>query len=149
MNWADLAPHWPLGFDRWEIVALLAMTGLLKLDRGRILYRNSEYIDRLGWSIIAWDFVLGFYAATAVLWAFYPGTHHLWWQRLLLGSVIAIAAWQWYEVRKADHHRVTRVMGHSPEPINTSVYKGPDRRVGPVDRRSAAEVYGRTPGDMP
>ena len=135
----DFKPTWPIGFDDWELVVFLILTGLLKLDRGRILYKNSEYIDRLGWSIISWDFLLGLYAATIALWSFYPATYNLWWQRAIIGLAASVAFWQWIQVRIADRTRVTRVMGSTTEEANRPWQKGdPDRRVGPPDRRVSA-----------
>jgi hypothetical protein len=134
MTFDDLRPTWPTGFDHWELVVFLILTGLLKLYRGSILLKNSEYIDRLGWSIISWDFLLGAYAATIALWSFYPETYNLWWQRAIVGVAACVAFWQALEVRIADRGRVTRVMGSSVEEVALT-YPDVERRLGPPDRR--------------
>ena len=148
MNWSDLSPSWPHDFDLWQLFVFLVLTAFSRLDRGRILYKNSDYIDRLGASIIVWDFLLGAYAASILIWILYPGLHHLWWQRAILALAGLIAIWQWYEVRKADRERVARAMGSASVPIETPDYTGPERRIGPPDRRrTTAEVYHRDRGD--
>lgn len=111
MAWADLLPGWPDGGIDTETVIMLITLAVLKLDRSRILFKNSSYIDRLGWSIIGWDAILGTFTVYLILTALYPSAHSDWVYAPLTAVVIVAAVWQWILVRIADRDRVSRVMG--------------------------------------
>lgn len=111
MAWADLLPRWPDGGIATETIIMLITLAVLKLDRSRILYKNSSYIDRLGWSIIGWDAILGSFTVYLILTALYPSADSDWIFAPLTAVVIVAAVWQWILVRIADRDRVSRVMG--------------------------------------
>jgi hypothetical protein len=134
-----LIPHWPSGFDAWEGFLTLLIIGLFKLDRGTIMYRRAKVIDRLGWSIIVFDWVMGGLFVVSMFWSLYPGTRYApWFPRVIVLLLLVTTVWQWLEIRRASSVRVELVAagangGSIYHPDES--YPAVDRRTGPPDRR--------------
>jgi hypothetical protein len=105
-----ITPHWPSGFDRWESFLTLVIIGLFKLDRGTIMYRRARVIDRLGWSIIVFDWTMGALFLISMFWTLYPDTRYgPWLPRAIVLILLVTTIWQWLEIRKASPVRVDLV----------------------------------------
>jgi hypothetical protein len=103
----DLVPTAPQGFDAWEGVFALAVLGILKLYRARVMKHRSSFVDRFGWSIIIYDVVFGIAAILTMVVSVYPGlSPHIWITRVSTTAVVIVAAWQLFEVRSAGVGRV-------------------------------------------
>ena len=121
MQFNDLIPTWPAGFDDWESVVTLLLLGLFKIDRGGILKRRSAYVDSFGWSIIIFDITFGLAALHAVLVSLYPGLLLTIWQpRIITAVVVAVVIWQWVEVRTAPYQRVHEAMAGATNGTSSS-----------------------------
>jgi hypothetical protein len=129
-----LVPHWPSGFDAWEGFLTLLIIGLFKLDRGTIMYRRARVIDRLGWSIIAFDWVMGGLFIVSMFWSLYPDTRYApWLPRAIILLLISTTIWQWLEIRRASTVRVDLVAAGAN---GGSVYRPADEPPVLTDRRS-------------
>jgi hypothetical protein len=107
----DLIPTWPPNYDRWEAMIALLIIAVLKIVRGTIMKRRSTSVDRLGWSIILWDWVFATAATLQVFWTLYPGTLlSPWFTRVNTGAIAVFALWQLYEVLVAQSDRVDRAV---------------------------------------
>jgi hypothetical protein len=132
-----ITPQWPQGFDGWETVVVLAIVGMFKMDRGRIMHHRARFIDRLGWSIIVFDVVFGGLLLLRILWSLYPETAlQPWFPRVGSVVLVSVAMWQWRLVRKAPQVRVDQVAAGDAAATASPVYPEIDRRQGPPDRRS-------------
>jgi hypothetical protein len=128
-----LVPHWPSGFDAWEGFFTLLIIGLFKLDRGSIMYRRARVIDRLGWSIIVFDWVMGGLFIVSMFWSLYPDTRYApWLPRAVVLLLILTTIWQWLEIRRASAVRVDLVAAGAN---GGSVYRPADEPPILTDRR--------------
>jgi hypothetical protein len=127
-----LVPHGPSGFDAWEGFLTLLIIGLFKLDRGTIMYRRARVIDRLGWSIIAFDWVMGGLFVVSMFWSLYPDTRYgPWLPRAIVLLLILTTVFQWWEIRRASTARVDLVAAGAN---GGSIYH-PDEPAPLTDRR--------------
>lgn len=106
-----LTPHWPDSEDRWLRVIALVILGSVKSDRGGTMQRRASVIDHFGWSLIVFDRVLGAFFLASALFLLYPRLDHIWISRFILVTAIAIALWNWLEIRLADSRRLDHAAG--------------------------------------
>jgi hypothetical protein len=129
-----ITPHWPSGFDRWESFLTLVIIGLFKLDRGTIMYRRARVIDRLGWSIIVFDWTMGALFLISMFWTLYPDTRYgPWLPRAIVLILLVTTIWQWLEIRKASPVRVDLVAAGAN---GGTVYRPADDQPILTDRRN-------------
>lgn len=142
-----ITPDWPVGFDAWLGLLTLINVGQMKVYRGCVMEVRARMIDQLGWSIIVFDWVFGALFLLAAIWTLYPGLMFTtWMNRVDLIALNLITAWQTILIHRATSRRIARSVG--PEtPAAAGMYRGPERRVGPIDRRAGADIYGRDRGD--
>jgi hypothetical protein len=113
-DWQIIIPNVPPAKMAVFDIVTLGVLAMFKLDRGRLLKRNANYIDRFGWSIILFDLGFGIIFLGAVVRTLYPALEST---QAHVGSTLllfALAMWQWIEVRSADWHRVNRAMDAGP-----------------------------------
>ena len=129
MSLDDLIPAVPHGFGAWEAFLAVALIAVLKLFRARVLKHRSVYVDRFGWSIIIYDVVFGISALIGLTFGLYPGlTPHIYISRIATGAIIVVAAWQLFEVWRADNQRVDAA-------VSGTVPVAPTPPTDPYDRR--------------
>jgi len=144
-----IIPNWPVGFDAWLSLLTLINVGQMKIYRGCVMEVRARMIDQLGWSIILFDLVFGILFMLAAIWTLYPELMFTtWMNRFDLIALNLITAWQTILIHRATTRRIQRSVG--PEIAHTAVpiYRGPERRVGPADRRQSADIYGRDRGEL-
>jgi hypothetical protein len=144
MQMSDLIPTWPVGFDAWEGFTVLLVLGVLKLTRATVMKSRAQSVDRLGWSILIFDVVLGVFALQLLFRALYPGIpHDLWVGRIATAVVIVVALWQVVEVVTAQPVRIETAMSGPANGYESGSRIGEDRRAPGVPGRRADDYVVR------
>ena len=119
IDFTDLIPTWPNGYDAWDGVTTLLIIALLKGVRASIMERRSTYIDRFGWSIIWWDRTFAIAALAAVVWSLYPSLFFDFWSPRAANVILKIVSiWQLVEVLRAPKPRIEAATAGTPTDLN-------------------------------
>ncbi len=104
--------NWPHEFWEWfDFFAVLFFAAFM-LDKARLMYVRSTYRDRLGWSLIATNTVVGIayvFGALVLLdtHRFYNSPEH----KVIRLVGVSVITWTWVVMRRAKPTRINKAMG--------------------------------------
>lgn len=104
--------RWPNGFWNWWDLVTVALFACFLLDKARLMFLRSRYRDRLGWSLILNDAMVGLAYVFGVVVTldplrFYNSTEH----KIVRVIVLSVVIWTWVVIRIARPNRIAKAVG--------------------------------------